>query len=647
MINDLFQANIFIVDDDPSNLNLLHARLKIAGFSRLTLAASGQEALALIEEEIPDLILLDVMMPDMNGFEVTEYIRKHYQNQFIPIVLVSALQTPEQRTRGIDAGANDFISRPFNSDELMARINSLLALKKRRDALNEERQRIELLYLISQLLSSFLDYDSLKHEIASLTTSLTQADQTFLLLTDRDRRGEEQHVISRPGTSPVDAAPADIDALSDRLARHVMEHQKPLLIRDCQSDPFWNEQVEVEQVGSAVAVPLFHIDYLLGALVVLSRRSNVFTEDQLNLLVAISSHASVALDNARLFGEVRRQRSQAEALLYSTGYPVTIVNSDGILTTINSSARQVLGLTEDHIGQALQDVFSLALADLQIRSKERFSAVSGEYTLRGGEDSTANRTFNVSISPVESLGFVMIWQDITAIKEGERIRLESERVERKRVLEAFSRYMSPALVERVLGDSDILSRRERRTALVLFADLRGFTRLTIEHPPDDVIELLNNVFTEMMEITYQHEGVIFDIAGDELLIAFNVPYEQLDASHRALSTAVSMLRRFRQLQKYWAGERGMHVGMGIGINRGPVVLGHVGGRTRMNYAMVGLTVNVAHRLVDLARDGQIAVTPEVIAEGIPGSENLKIQKLEAVQIKGLTAPQSVILLELS
>jgi len=618
----------------------------MAGFSHLILAASGQEALAFIEVEFPDLILLDVMMPEMNGFELTEYIREHYQNQFIPIILVSALQTPEQRTRGIDAGANDFVSRPFDPDELLARVNSLLALKKRRDALNEERQRIELLYLISQLLSSYLDYHSLKQEIASLTTSLTQADQTFLLLIDRDNKGEER-VISRPGSSPYEAGPTDIDPLSDRLARHVMEHQKPLLIKDRPSDPLWDSQGGDVQVGSAAAVPLFHIDYLLGALVILSRQPNAFTEDQLNLLVALSSHASVALDNARLFGEVKQQRTQAEALLHSTGYPVTIVNGDGILTTINNSARQVLGLTEEHIGQALQDVFSLALADLQIRSKERVSAVSGEYTVRSGEGSDAeNRTFNVSISPVESLGFVMIWQDITAIKEGERIRLESERSERKRILAVFSRYMSPALVERVLGDSDILSRRERRTALVLFADLRGFTRLTIEHPPDDVIELLNNVFTEMMEITYQHEGVIFDIAGDELLVAFNVPYEQPDASRRALSTAVAMLRKFRQLQKYWAGERGMHVGMGIGLNRGPVVLGHIGGRTRMNYAMVGLTVNVAHRLVDLACDGQIVATPEVIADGIPGVENLKIRELGAVEIKGLTEPQSVVLLEL-
>ncbi len=646
MIDDLSQAKILIVDDDLPNRKLLFARLKMAGFSRMTLASSAQEALALIKEEIPDLILLDVMMPEMNGYEVTRYIREHYQSHFIPIILVSALQTPEQRTAGIDAGANDFVSRPFDSTELVARVNSLLAVKKRRDALNEERQRIELLYLINQLLSSYLDYHSLKREIASLTTSLTQADQTYLLLLAKDRKIKEQRIISRPGKTPFEAAPADVDALSDQLARHVIEHQKPLLIRDRKADPVWGEKGGGDQVGSAAAVPLFHIDYLLGALVILSRKPNTFTEDQLNLLTAISSHASVALDNARLFGEVKQQRSQAEALLYSTGYPVIVVNGDGVITTINSSARQVLGLTEEHIGQALQDVFSLALADLQIRAKERFSAVSGEYTLRGESGAAGRRTFNVSVSPVESLGFVMVWQDITAIKEGERIRLESERVERRRVLDAFSRYMSPALVERVLGDKDILSRHERRTALVLFADLRGFTRLTIEHPPDDVIELLNNVFTEMMEITYQHEGVIFDIAGDELLIAFNVPYEQPDASRRALSMAVAMQHRFRQLQKYWGGERGMHVGMGVGINRGPVVLGHVGGRTRMNYAMVGLTVNVAHRLVDLARDGQIVVTPEVIADGIPDAENLKIQKLESVEIKGLDEPQTVVLLEL-
>ena len=300
-------------------------------------------------------------------------------------------------------------------------------------------------------------------------------------------------------------------------------------------------------------------------------------------------------------------------------------------------------MSDDCLGQSLAEIFSLALADLLLRARERAGGVSGEYTVRHLPES---RTFNVSVSPVEELGFILVWQDISGLKEGERIRLASERAERQRVMDTFARYMSPTLIERVLADEDILARRERRDAIVLFADLRGFTRLTVEHSPDDVMALLNNVFAEMMEIVYRHEGVIFDIAGDELMIGFNVPYHQPDARQRALTTAIIMQEQFAAIKERWQ-SRDMHVGMSIGINQGLVVLGHVGGRARMNYAMVGQAVNIAHRLVEIADDGQIAVSPDLLTGGLPAEVNVRIRELPPQPIKGVDSPQPISIIELT
>jgi class 3 adenylate cyclase len=280
------------------------------------------------------------------------------------------------------------------------------------------------------------------------------------------------------------------------------------------------------------------------------------------------------------------------------------------------------------------------VSDLLHRARERGSAVSGEYTVRA--DPEDERTYNVSVSPIQEVGYLLVWQDITPIKVAEQVRLATERAERERVQEALSRYMSPALVERVLSDRDILTRRERREALVMFADLRGFTRLTVEHSAGDVVTLLNDVFSEMMEIVYQHEGVVFDIAGDELMVAFNVPYSQPDARQRALATAIAMQRRFAGIRRRWA-RQGMRVGMGIGINVGMVVLGHVGGRARMNYAMVGEAVNVAHQLVDVAKDGQIIVSPDVLAGDLPDIKGLRVEELAPRQVKGTDTPLRLVL----
>jgi class 3 adenylate cyclase len=304
----------------------------------------------------------------------------------------------------------------------------------------------------------------------------------------------------------------------------------------------------------------------------------------------------------------------------------------------------MLNLDSSALGRQLADVFDLALADLLLRARERGTAVSGEYASRKRlPDET--RSFYVSVSPVEGVGYSLIWQDISGIKESERVRLESERAEKQHVLDAFSHYMSPALLERVLNDPDILHRRERREAVVLFADLRGFTRLTVEHSPDSVMALLNTLFPEMIEIVHQHEGIIFDITGDELMVAFNVPYTQENASQRAIETAIDMQRRFSQLKGNWTRDN-MIVGLGVGIARGAVVLGHVGGPSHMNYAMVGEAVNIAHRLVDLAKDAQVVVTPDVLTDAVPNQQLVSIQQLPPQVLKGRPQPVPLVLIEM-
>lgn len=644
MIEQPEHAAILIVDDDEINRSVLQTRFKRVGFEELATAGSGKEALEIAQQRRPDIVLLDVMMPEMNGFEVTQQLRTMYPHDFIPIILVSALQKAQDRVQGIEAGANDFISKPYDFEELLARVQSLLALKRARDELQVERERLALLFDTSRMLAAELEYDSLLHQIIRLTTSLANADKTLLVTLDADGAFREKIVYS-PGGEPRSTDTIDPRVLEEGLIGWVIRHRQPVFLEDVQNDPRWAHLPDDDETwGAAIAVPLIRGDRVLGAGLMVSKQAGAFVPEHLNLLMAIGNQAGITLQNAELFEETRQQRARTEALLNQTGDPVLVTDSEGRISRINPAAERILRLGSDAVNQPLGEVFSLKLADLLYRAQDRHSPVSGEYTISRGEDD--QMTFNVSISPVEEVGFVLLWRDVSALKENERIRLATERAERQRVLDALSRYMSTALVERVLGDPDILSRRERRDALILFADLRGFTRLTAEHPPNDVIMLLNDVFTEMIDIVYQHEGVVFDIAGDELMVGFNVPYSQPDARHRALATAIAMQQRFAELQQKWAAQ-GMNVGMGVGINSGQVVLGHVGGRSRMSYAMVGEAVNVAHRLVEIAEDGQIVVATEVLADGLPDPGGLAISELDSRPIKGVDRPLPMTLIELS
>src|SRR6202049_1028480 len=127
-------ARVLVVDDVPANVKLLEARLSAEYFDVIT-AMSGQEALALCERAECDLVLLDVMMPDMDGFEVCRLLKTNPATHHIPVIMVTALDQPSDRVRGLEAGADDFLTKPVSDIALVARVRSLVRLKMVTDQL--------------------------------------------------------------------------------------------------------------------------------------------------------------------------------------------------------------------------------------------------------------------------------------------------------------------------------------------------------------------------------------------------------------------------------------------------------------------------------------------------------------------------------
>jgi cyclic di-GMP phosphodiesterase len=131
---------ILIVDDTPVGRDTLEALLYKQGY-KLAFAANGPETLSKAEDLMPDLILLDVMMPGMNGFEVCQILRANPVLAEVPVIMVTALDDQSSRVKGIEAGADDFITKPFNRVELRARVKTILRLNRYR-SLQEERSRL-------------------------------------------------------------------------------------------------------------------------------------------------------------------------------------------------------------------------------------------------------------------------------------------------------------------------------------------------------------------------------------------------------------------------------------------------------------------------------------------------------------------------
>ncbi|MDY6792742.1 MAG: response regulator [Thermodesulfobacteriota bacterium] len=138
------KGKILIVDDEPLNVKLIKAKLLSEQYQTIS-AFSGEEALEKVESDSPDLILLDIMMPGMNGYEVTEQIKNDPATRNIPIILITALDGSNNKIKGLESGADEFLNKPVNTAELLARVQSLLRLKQYQDQLKMHQGSQELL----------------------------------------------------------------------------------------------------------------------------------------------------------------------------------------------------------------------------------------------------------------------------------------------------------------------------------------------------------------------------------------------------------------------------------------------------------------------------------------------------------------------
>jgi diguanylate cyclase (GGDEF)-like protein len=139
-------GRILVVDDNADNVEIIATRLRFRGYVILE-ATNGQEALECVKRDAPDLILLDVMLPDIDGYEISRRIKNDNDLPFIPIILVTARDSTQDKVAGLDAGADDYLTKPINFPELEARVRSMLRIKRLQDELeykNQELQRLSI-----------------------------------------------------------------------------------------------------------------------------------------------------------------------------------------------------------------------------------------------------------------------------------------------------------------------------------------------------------------------------------------------------------------------------------------------------------------------------------------------------------------------
>lgn len=212
---------ILIVDDNKVNIELLRAQLKPYNYE-IDTALDGEEALAKITKDPPDMVLLDLMMPKISGYEVCRSIKKNKLTQFVPVIVITALQELDDKLKAIELGADDFLVKPFNKLELITRIKSLLRMKELHDDLDHSENI--LFSLVEALEAKDIYTRGHSERVAKYSVEiarkmgLTARDMEIIrkggLLHDIGKIGVKEDILLKPGR------------LTDEEMEHVKSHPK-------------------------------------------------------------------------------------------------------------------------------------------------------------------------------------------------------------------------------------------------------------------------------------------------------------------------------------------------------------------------------------------------------------------------------------
>ncbi|MGQ9687231.1 MAG: adenylate/guanylate cyclase domain-containing protein [Desulfobaccales bacterium] len=213
-------------------------------------------------------------------------------------------------------------------------------------------------------------------------------------------------------------------------------------------------------------------------------------------------------------------------------------------------------------------------------------------------------------------------QEIAQEEAGHEASLRSRlRLYEQRLLlrDTLSRYLCPSMTEEILKNPEMLQLGgQRRRLTVLFADIKGFTTLSEKLDPAEVVELLNRFFTAMVDLVFEYQGTLDKFLGDGLLAFFGAPLEVPHAARQAVACAIAMQQRMQVLR-----QEGLPLqGMRIGLNTGEAIVGNIGSTRRMDFTVIGDVVNVASRLLEVARQEEAPIvmgeaTSEEVKEDFP------------------------------
>jgi two-component system NtrC family sensor kinase len=313
---------ILIVEDDPETLDFVRMMLAQANCDVLV-AFSGEEALDALRQEhragdAVDLVLLDIMMPRMDGYEVIARVKANPKLCNTSFIVTTALDSVSSKTLGLGMGADDYLTKPFDPRELLARIDAVMRIRRSEQALRRRNQELAALVEINRVVTSSLDLDEVLEATMRGIREIMQVEGGSLVLLDE----ESGRLTYRKTLSPEHGWITGTSIEPDEgLVGRVISSGKPKLVNDVERDPHFSGDPAEEMTGvvarAVLCVPLTIHERTIGAIELINKLDGLFDDQDLDLLNAVAASVAVAVDNANLYAELadfaqELERSQAK-----------------------------------------------------------------------------------------------------------------------------------------------------------------------------------------------------------------------------------------------------------------------------------------------------------------------------------------------
>jgi PAS domain S-box-containing protein len=499
---------VLVVDDDGVSRHVLAQALGSAGLTT-TVVGSGAEALAWIAEHTPALVLLDLVMPPPDGFAVLSVLRADPRTAEVPVVVLTALDTDDDVAKAFEAGADDFVRKPFRPVELVARIRGQLRMREYVDALARKERDAKVVLELTQALSSTLDFRNILFTVVRRIAEVARVDRCSIVLVGD--QGDVGYVVAASDDKELRDLPINLGSYPE--IQRVMATGEPLSIEDATTHPLFDlvrSGMPVNGFRSLSLLPILFEDRPMGVLFLRGRQPGALREHELSLARTVANATAIALRNARILQSMRDQtqqitfaRFEAEKRLkalqryadffHSAADGIVVIDGDGQVLFSNPRAHEITGRTEEELARGTIDAL------LDPRHAARFAEIRGGFAegrfppmvdlaiLRrraagDGGEGDERRMLSVSFSSVlreESGATLVSFRDVTADRA-----TASELVKTKDFLERVIESSVDTIISADMTGKVLLFNRaaERLTGLVA-ADVVGGMNARDLYPP--------------------------------------------------------------------------------------------------------------------------------------------------------------------